>query len=58
MIRDMCRERTQYGQLLLERSAEVNINFPEVERESASLSQHTVYVAMFEGDYWVYAIGH
>jgi hypothetical protein len=54
----MCRKRTQYGQLLLERSAEVNINFPEVERESASLSQHTVYVAKFEGDYWVYAIGH
>jgi hypothetical protein len=58
IIRDMCRERPQYGQLLLERSAEVNIYFPEVERESASLSQHTVYVAKLEGDYWVYAIGH
>lgn len=51
MIRDMCRERPQYGQRLLQRSAEVTIFFPEVEWESASLSQHTVYVAKFEGDY-------
>jgi hypothetical protein len=58
IIRDMCRERPQYGQRLLERSVEVNMIFPEVERVSASLSQHTVYVAKFEGDYWVYAIGH
>jgi len=56
IIRDMCRERPQYAQLLLDRSVEVNISFPEV--ESASLSQHTVYVAKFEGDYRVYAIGH
>jgi hypothetical protein len=56
IIRDMCRERPQYTQLLLDRSVEVNIILPEV--ESASLSQHTVYVAKFEGDYRVYAIGH
>lgn len=58
IVRDMCRERPQYGQRLLERSVEVNMFFPEVERESASLSQHTVYVAKFKSDYWVYAIGH
>ncbi len=58
IIQDICRERPQYGQRLLDRSVEVNMFFPEVERESASLSQHTVYVAKFEGDYWVYAIGH
>jgi hypothetical protein len=57
IIRDMCRERPQYGQRLLDRSVEISITFPEVERDSASLSQHTVYVAKFEGDYWVYAIG-
>jgi hypothetical protein len=56
IIRDMCRERPQYAQLLLDRSVEVNIIFPEV--ESASLSQHIVYVAKFEGVYRVYAIGH
>ena len=41
-------------QVLLDRSVEVNFIFPEV--ESASLSQHSVYVAKFEGDYRVYAI--
>jgi hypothetical protein len=56
IIRDMCRERPQYAQLLLDRSVEVTIILPEV--ESASLSQHAVYVAKFEGDYRVYAIGH
>jgi hypothetical protein len=56
VIKGMCRERPQYAQLLLDRSVEVNMQSPEV--ESASLSQHSVYVAKFEGDYWVYSIGH
>jgi hypothetical protein len=43
-------------QVLLDYSVEVNIIFPEV--ESAGLSQPSVYVAKFEGDYRVYAIGH
>jgi hypothetical protein len=58
IIRGMCRGRPQYGQRLLDRSVEVNLSFPEVEKESASLSRHSVYAAKFEGDYWVYAIGH
>lgn len=58
VIRDLCRERPQYAKLLLNRSVEVNIFFLEVEKESASLSQHSVYVAKFEGNYRVYAIGH
>jgi hypothetical protein len=58
IILDTCRKRPQYGKRLLDRSVEVNMVFPEVEGESASLSQHTVYVAKFEGDYRVYAIGH
>jgi hypothetical protein len=56
VIRGTCRDRPQQANLLLDRSVEVNMIFPEV--ESASLSQRTVYVAKFEGDYWVYAIGH
>jgi hypothetical protein len=57
MIRNMCHERPQQAKLLLDRSVEVNMEFPEV-AESPSLSQHTVYVAKFEGHYWVYGIGH
>lgn len=56
IVRDMCRERPQYGQRLLDRSVEVNMLFPEVEKESASLSQHTVFVAKFEGDYRVWGV--
>jgi hypothetical protein len=57
IIREMCRERPQYAKRLLDRSVEVNIVFPDA-FPSASLSQHAVYVAKFEGEYRVYAIGH
>jgi hypothetical protein len=57
IVRQMCRERPQYGERLLERSVEVDLIFPKL-RPSASLSQHTVFVARFEGDYWVYGVGH
>ncbi len=57
MVRQMCRERPQYGERLLKRSVEVDLIFPKL-RPSASLSLHTVFVARFEGDYWVYGVGH
>jgi len=57
IVRDMCRERPQYGERLLERSVEVDLIFPELQ-PSGSLSQHTVFVARFQGDYWVYGVGH
>jgi hypothetical protein len=57
IIRHICRERPRYAERLLDRSVEVNAVFPAA-FPSASLSQHTVYVAKFEGDYRVYAIGH
>jgi len=56
-VREMCRERPHYGERLLERSVEVDLIFPKL-RPSASLSQHTVFVARFEGDYWIYGVGH
>ena len=57
MVREMCRERPHYGERLLERSVEVDLIFPKLQ-PSASLSQHTVFVARFQGDYWVYGVGH
>src|ERR671910_845115 len=57
IVRDMCRERPQYGERLLERSVEVDLIFPKLQ-PSASLSQHTVFVARFQGNYRVYGVGH
>jgi hypothetical protein len=57
IVRDMCRERPQYGERLLERSVEVDLIFPKLQ-PSASLSQHTVFVARFQGYYRVYGVGH
>jgi hypothetical protein len=57
IVQDMCRERPQYAERLLERSVEVDLIFPKL-LPSASLSQHTVFVARFQGDYWVYGVGH
>jgi hypothetical protein len=57
IVQDMCRERPQYAKRLLERSVEVDLIFPKLQ-PSASLSQHTVFVARFQGDYWVYGVGH
>jgi len=57
IVQDMCRERPQYAERLLERSVEVDLIFPKLQ-PSASLSQHTVFFARFQGDYWVYGVGH
>jgi len=57
IVREMCRERPQYGERLLERSVEVDLVFPKLQ-PSASLSQSTVFVARFQGDYRVYGAGH
>ncbi len=57
IVRDMCRERPHYGERLLERSVEVDLIFPKLQ-PSASLSQSTVFVARFQGDYRVYGAGH
>ena len=57
IVQDMCRERPQYAERLLERSVEVDLIFPKLQ-SSASLSQHTVFVARFQGDYRVYGAGH
>jgi hypothetical protein len=57
IVQDMCRERPQYAERLLERSVEVDLIFPKLQ-SSASLSQHTVFVTRFQGDYWVYGVGH
>ena len=56
-MRSKYRERPQYAERLLERSVEVDLIFPKL-LPSASLSQHTVFVARFQGDYWVYGVGH
>ena len=45
------------SKLLRDRSVTVNLIFPKM-LPSASLSQHTVFVARFRGDYWVWGIGH
>ena len=57
IVRDTCRKRPQYAGRLLERSVEVDLIFPKLQ-SSASLSQHTVFVARFRGEYWVYGVGH
>ncbi len=57
IVQDMCRERPQYAERLLERSVEVDLIFPKLQ-PSASLSQSTVFVARFQGDYRVYGAGH
>jgi len=57
IVRDTCRKRPQYAGRLLERSVEVDLIFPKLQ-SSASLSQHTVLVARFRGEYWVYGVGH
>jgi hypothetical protein len=57
IVREMCRERPQYAERLLARSVEVDLIFPKLQ-PSASLSQHTVFVARFRGEYWVYGVGH
>jgi hypothetical protein len=56
IVRDTCRERPHYAGRLLERSVEVDLIFPKLQ-SSASLSQHTVFVARFRGEYWVYGVG-
>jgi len=43
------------SELLRDRSVTVTLIFPKM-LPSASLSQHTVFVAKFEGDYWVWGI--
>jgi hypothetical protein len=57
IVQDMCCERPQYAEHLLERSVEVDLIFPKLQ-PSASLSEHTVFVARFRDDYWVYGVGH
>ena len=54
---NMIRRGLGCSQMLQDRSVVVDLIFPKLE-PSASLSQHTVFVANFEGDYWVYGIGH
>ena len=44
------------SKLLRDRSVTVDLIFPKM-LPSASLSQHTVFVARFRGDYWVWGIG-
>ena len=56
MVRDTCRQRPHYAGRLLEPSVEVDLIFPKLQ-SSASLSQHTVFVARFRGEYWVYGVG-
>ena len=56
IVQDMCRERPYYAEHLLERSVEVDLIFPKL-LPSASLSQATVFVARFQGEYWVYGVG-
>jgi hypothetical protein len=56
IVRDTCRQRPQYAGRLLERSVEVDLILPKLQ-SSASLSQHTVFVARFRGEYWVYGVG-
>ncbi len=43
------------SKLLRDRSVTVNLIFPKM-LPSASLSQHAVFVAKFEGNYWVWGI--
>jgi hypothetical protein len=50
IVRDMSRQRPQYGERLPERSVEVDLVFPKLQ-PSASLSPHTVFVARFQDDY-------
>jgi hypothetical protein len=50
IVRDMCREQPQHAKRLLERSVELDLIFP-ILQPSASLSQNTVFVARFQGDY-------
>ncbi len=57
IVRDTCRQRPHYAGRLIERSVEVDLIFPKLQ-SSASLSQHTVFVARFRGEYWVYGVGH
>ena len=45
------------SKLLRDRSVTVELIFPKM-LPSASLSQHTVFVARFRGDYWVWGTGH
>ena len=45
------------SKLLRDRSVTVDLIFPKM-LPSASLSQHTVFVARFRGDYWVWGTGH
>jgi hypothetical protein len=52
----MIRKGLGCSQLLQDRSVTVDLVFPELE-PSASLSQHTVFVARFRGDYRVWGVG-
>jgi len=45
------------SKLLRDRSVSVDLVFPNM-LPSASLSQHTVFVARFRGGYWVWGTGH
>jgi hypothetical protein len=53
----MIRKGLGCSKLLQDRSIVVDLVFPKLE-PSASLSQHTVFVARFGDDYWVWGIGH
>jgi hypothetical protein len=44
------------SETLQDRSVVVDLILPKLE-PSASLSQHTVFVARFRGEYWVYGTG-
>jgi hypothetical protein len=52
--KDVCPNRLRYGKLLQQRSVQVDLIWPKF-LPSASLSQKTVFVARFGGDYRVWA---
>lgn len=53
--KNACPHRLQYGKLLQRRSVQVNMIFPHY-IQSASLSQHWVFVARFGGEYRVWGV--
>lgn len=53
--KNVCPHRLRYGKLLQKRSVQVNMIFPHY-IQSASLSQHWVFVARFGGEYRVWGV--
>lgn len=53
--KNVCPHRLQYGKLLQKRSVQVDMIFPHY-MQSASLSQHWVFVARFDGEYRVWGV--